>query len=355
MKTAKKMASQKGVSPMKILRAATGMVVLLAVTASQGAGQVIAGPDGPVEFIGLQRWDAQELFDAIQELDPDRPFHACAAVMKQELGFAEAGAFLYMTVGSRDSYTIVVGVEDSTRVQYRSIGSETVVLPETWQNLQAVIDEDVRTLRAAARTLHSRGGFFNRVFNSARRRAERMGADSETLDQVWDLVDRADGEEDRRLAHDVLARDSSSTARAVATLVLGNFIDDDTSWHGLVGSLIDPDAVVISVAQNMLDGLLRQRMDPVEWSEARGHLVALFGGTNPFTFEEILEVLVATDVDPEFGQQLARDRPELLLAHVGAEHEPTREPAIAFLRTVSGEDFGTDIEAWTAWINGQPD
>ena len=96
-------------------------------------------------------------------------------------------------------------------------------------------------------------------------------------------------------------------------------------------------------------------MDPVEWSEARGHLVALFGGTNPFAFREMLEVLVATDVDPQFGQQLTRERPELLLAHVGAEHERTREPAIAFLRTVSGEDFGTDLEAWTAWINGQPD
>ena len=65
----------------------------------------------------------------------------------------------------------------------------------------------------------------------------------------------------------------------------------------------------------------------------------------------ILKVLVATDIDPEFGQQLVRDRPSLLLAYVGAEHEGTREPAIAFLKAVSGEDFGADLDAWTEWIS----
>ncbi len=356
MKTAKQMASCKGTSPTKILRAVAGMIALLAVMASPGAGQVIAGPNGPVEFIGLQSWDAQELFDAIQEIDPDRPFHACAAVMRQQLGFADAAAILHLTNRSSDRYTIVVGVEDSTRVQYRPIGSETVVLPETWQNLKAVVGEDVRTLPAAARTLHSRGGFFNSVFNSARRLAERMGADPETLDQVWDLIDRMDGEEDRRLSHEVLAQDTSRSARAVATLLLGNFHDDDTSWHGLVGSLTDPNAVVSAVAVNMLDGLIdSKRRRPIEWSAARAPLLALFGGTHPSVFRGVLRVLVATDVDSEFGQQLVRERPDLLLAHVGAEHDRTREPALAFLRTLSGEDFGADIEAWTAWINGQSD
>ena len=274
--------------------------------------------------------------------------------MRFELGFADAGAFLYRNVGSSDSYTVVVGVEDSARVRYRPVGSETVALPETWQTLKAVADEDPRALNAAARTLHS-GGFLNRIFNSPRRLAERMGADPETVEQVLDLVDRADGEEDRRLAHEVLARDSSMAARAVATLVLGNFIDDDTSWHGLVGSAIDPHAQVSSTALGMLGGLSRQDPDPVEWSAARAPLAAVFAGTNPFAFADVLRVLVATDIDPEFGRQLVRENPNLLLAHAGAEHEYTRKPALAFLEAVSGEDFGTDVEAWTAWVNSLPD
>lgn len=43
--------------------------------------------------------------------------------MKQELGFAEAAAFVYRTPG--DSYTVVVGVEDSA-------------LPETWEALRVL-------------------------------------------------------------------------------------------------------------------------------------------------------------------------------------------------------------------------
>lgn len=334
---------------MKTLHALASMAVLFVLSASQGTGQVLPGPNGPVEFIGLQDWDAQELFDAIRELEPDRPFHACAAVMKQQLGFADAAAFLYFTGNiesidqSSNRYTVVIGVEDTTQVLYRPTGNEAVVLPETWQEMQAVVNEDFNAVTVVASTLHSRdmGGEL----------AKFMGVDPETLDQVWDLVDRADGDEDFRLAHEVLARDSLWTARAVATLLLGNFIDNDTAWHGLVGSAIDTDGRVRTVAQRALDGLVQQGGHPVDWSAARGPLLALFGGTNPFAFVGILEVLVATDIDPEFGQQLVRDRPSLLLAYVGAEHEGTREPAIAFLKTVSGEDFGADLDAWTAWIS----
>ena len=311
--------------------------IILALTASQCAGQVVSGPEGPVEFIGLQQWDAQELYDAIQELDPDLPFSACAVVMKEKLGFADAAAIVFTTRGSSGEYTIVVGVEDSTRVRYRPTGIETVVLPETWQNLKAVVDENMSLVTAAASTLHSRD------------------AAPAAFGQVWDLVDGADSELDRGLAHEVLARDSSGSARAVATLVLGNFIDDETSWHGLVGSLIDPVARVTTAAQSTLSGLMRQELDPVEWSGARTTLVAIFGGTNPFAFRDTLRLLIATDVDPEFGQQLVRESPDLLLAFVGAEHEFSQALAIAFLRTVSGEDFGPDVAAWTAWINGQAD
>ena len=98
---------------MKFARAVPGVVLLLALaaTAAPSVAQVIEGPDGPVEFVGLQEWTARELFDAIQELAPDQPFHACAAVMERDLGFAGAAAMSYHTMGSDEVYTVVVGVE----------------------------------------------------------------------------------------------------------------------------------------------------------------------------------------------------------------------------------------------------
>lgn len=117
--------------------------------------------------------------------------------------------------------------------------------------------------------------------------------------------------------------------------------------------MVDADYRVSSTAVIMFDRLAARQMDPVEWAGGRVHLSALLDGTNPWVFSEILQVLVATDVDPEFARQLVRESPDLLLAHVGAEHERTREPAVDFLRAISGEDFGTDVEAWRAWINGR--
>lgn len=337
---------------MKILHAVSGLAVLFAMTAPQGTAQVIPGPRGPVEFIGLQNWDAQELFDAIRHVNPGRPFSACAVAMKEQLGFADAGAFGFSNVGSGSLYTVVVGVEDSTRVRYRVAGSETVALPESWQEVKAVLGEDVRTLRAAARAVNSRGGIF-RLFNSPRRVARREGANPETLDRLLDFVKRADGEEDHRLARNILARDASWSSRAIATLVLSNFLDEDTSWHGLVGSAIDEDPQVSSVALYMMEELARNGRNPVDWSGARAPLSAIFGGTNPRGFRHTLRILLATDIDPEFGQRLVRENPDFLLAHAGAQHERTREPALAFLKAVSGEDFGTDVEVWRAWIDGE--
>ena len=328
---------------MKFGRAVPCMILLLVATAAPGLGQVIEGPDGPVEFVGLQEWTARELFDAIQELAPDQPFHACAAVMELDLGFADAAAMSYRTTGSDEVYTVVVGVEDATRVRPRTIGSDTLVLPEALESLKALAEEDPGLLSLAAQVLYARG--------DADRTAEVAGwtgVDAEALAEVWSLLDRADGRRDDRLALELLARDSSWETREVAALVLGNFADRDASWHALVLPLTDPQGRVAAMAAGVLRGLTVSADDslrPLDWTAAEEPLLALFDGTNPWHFATTLRVLVATDIEPEFGQRLARERPDLLLAYAGAEHRGTRAPAIAFLQAISGEDFGTDVEA----------
>lgn len=338
---------------MKFARAVPGMILLLAATAAPGLGQVIEGPDGPVEFVGLQEWTARELFDAIQELAPAQPFHACAAVMERDLGFADAAAMSYRTTGSDEVYTIVVGVEDATRVRPRTIGSDTLVLPEAMESLKAFAEENPGLLSRAAQVLYARG--------DADRTAEvaewMMGIDAGALAQVWSLLDRADRRRDYRLALELLARDASWHTREVATLVLSNFVDRDASWHALLLAATDPVDRVAGMAGLVLRGLIPPDGSPrpVDWTPAEEPLLALFGGTNPWQFATTLNVLAATGIAPEFGRRLARERPDLLLAYAGAEHRWVRAPAVAFLQAISDEDFGTDVEAWAAWIHGQPD
>lgn len=337
---------------MKLHRMVPGLVLLLAATAAPGVGQVIDGPDGPVEFVGLKEWTARELFDAIQELAPDQPFSACAAVMERDLGFADAAAMSYRTMGSDKVYTIVVGVEDATRVRPRRIGSDTLVLPEALESLKAFAEEDPGLLSRAVQVLYARGDA-----DRTGQVAEWMGIDADALAEVWSLLDRADRRRDHRLALELLARDSAWQTREVATLVFSNFVDRDESWHALVLSLTDPVDRVAGMAGGVLRGLTASddSLRPVDWTPAEAPLLAIFGGTSPWQFATTLRVLVATNVAPEFGRRLARQRPDLLLAYAGAEHRGTRAPAITFLQAISGEDFGTDVEAWTAWIHARPD
>ena len=318
----------------------------------QTGAQVVDGPQGPVEFVGLKQWKASELFEAIQEQEPGQPFHACAAVLKSSLEFPDAAAFIYIDTqpdGSMEFYTVVVGVEDSSGVRYRTPGSETLDLPEAWQKLQKVVEEDFNTFSAAVYTRYSYPDS-----KSAKELAVQMGANSETFDEVWKLVGGTFEETDHKLAFDVLANDASWTARTVATMVLGHFPESESSWHGLVGARIDPDFRVNYVAGKVLQAFIRsEKAVPVEWSDARGTLLALFGGTNPFAFNDILDLLVATEVGTEFAQELTRESPRLLLAHVAADHEEFRKSAHTFLKAISGKDFGKDVEAWETWIAGR--
>lgn len=322
---------------------------------SPGVAQVLDGPRGPVEFIGLKQWKASDLFESIQELNPDKPFHACAAVMKRALEFPDAAAFVYMEQledGSMDIYTVVVGVEDSSGVRYQTPGTETIALPEVWQKMQTATEEDFRTFSALVQARYQ-------VINAkadapaakAPSLAEYFGANTDTVEEVWELMDGTYEAADYDLALEVLAKDASWSARAISTMILGYFPENDKSWHGLAGSLIDSESFVRNVAEKVLEGLVRaDKAKQVQWSKARESLVALFGGTNPFAFNAILEALVATKVDAEFALELVREKPDLLLAHAGAKHEKYRMPALDFLKTVSDEDFGRDMEAWKTWI-----
>ncbi len=321
-------------------------------TVSQSVADVLEGPNGPVEFIGLKNWTAPKLFEAIKDTAEDMGFHACAAVMKSDLDFSDAAVFVYFDSfedGSWQGYTVVVGVEDGSGVQYRTPGDETIDLPEAWQKLKSVAEADFNTVSTLvyARYLADEAGSIDK----AKELAVQLGANPETSDEVWKLVGNIEEETDTSLALEVLAKDASWSSRFVAIVVLGLTPENDASWHGLADSLIDSAPQVTNMAGKVIQGLIRSdKAEPVQWSGGRETLLSLFAGTNPFAFNEILGTLVATEIDPKFGRELVQAMPDLLLAHAGAEYEKYGKPALDFLAAISGEDFGRDVEAWADWI-----
>ncbi|MDE2805506.1 MAG: hypothetical protein OXN18_10220 [Gemmatimonadota bacterium] len=341
------------------LRSFLWMAILVAGTPAHGVGQVLEGQAGPVEFIGLERWDAQELLEAIRRLAPDKPLAACAVTMKSELGFADAAVFGHFDAdspelimsGDAELYTVIVGVEDSVRVRFRTAGSETINLPAPWEALKSVTEEDFGTLALATEMFHSRHDR-----EGIRKRLEPYGIDATAFDPTWAMIEVLDGDEDHLLAREVLSRDLSWSSRATAASVLANFSGHDTAWHDLMATLTDPDGRVQSAAEAVLRGFVQaDRARPIRWEPAEEPLAALLDGTNLFASPTVMKVLATTQIEQEFGRRLLKEAPDLLLAYVGAKHEETREPAVDLLKIVSGEDFGADPHAWSEWLNAPPD
>lgn len=333
---------------------------------SQLIAEVLEGPNGPVEFIGLEDWTASDLFEAIKETDPDKPFHACAAVMKSELKFPDAaafGTFKSREDGSQELYTVIVGVENSSYVRYRTAGSESLELPESWQALHTKIEESFYTHSAAVQVHYLLATPENakqladlsdeEALENALEVAEFFGASEESFDAITTFLENIEDETDR-LALEVLEKDERWSARFVAAIVLAQFPNKDESWHGLADSLIDPAPQVRDVAEKLLNGLLSaKKAVAINWTEARETLAALLGGTYPFAFKTILNVLSATDVESKFAHDLVQERPNLVLGFAAAEHEETRQVALTFLKSISDEDFERDVEAWGEWIGGK--
>ena len=344
---------------MAFLRSIPRVAVFLAATASPGIGQVLEGPEGPVEFIGLERWKASALLEAIQETAPDQPLGACSATMKYELGFADAAVFGWVDAdspedflsGDLERYTVIIGIEDRGRVRYRTPGTESIVLSRSWQALKSVAEDDLRTLQLATGMFHLRDDP-----ESVRERTEVFGLDPNGLRRVWTMIEALDSEPDRLLAHTILARDASWSSRAIAASVLVNFSEHDAAWHDLVSAAIDPEDRVKGSAHGVLEAWIQAgETRPVRWDAAREHLLAVLDGTSPYVFRTVLDVLAATASETTLAKELIREAPDLLLAHVDARHEITRQPAIDLLKAVSGEDFGADPEAWAEWLEGSLD
>ena len=311
---------------MAILRSVSRLVVLLALTASPGVGQVLEGPEGPVEIIGLERWTAQGLLEAIQQTAPGQPLHACAATMRFELGFADAGVFGYLesTTSRSERYTVIIGIEDQARVRYRTPGNETIALPESWQALKSVADEDLQALGMARELFDLRHDR-----ETARKLAELFDSDLAAIEPVWELIAALDGEQDRLLAQRILANADSWSSRAIAATVLLNFGEDDTAWHDLVSATIDPIGQVSGAAASVLRSLVQMESGrSVRWDAgartdrggARRHQSVRVpgGGEGPGRHRDRARAGEAADPGRTGPPARARRRP-------ARRHTPTRD------------------------------
>lgn len=309
--------------------------------------QVVETPEGPVEFVGLEKWTVDDVKKVMAEKAPGEPLGRCGAVL-QEAGFPSAIAGFYpQPDGKIYTVTKVVEPHRADRIKMKKEADFLASRPAipAWKVATDLIQTKPNSFQMGLLSYIPGQGAPAEV-------KETNGADPEAMRALWSFLATRRSEADRDLALWTLANDGNPTNRIAASAVLINFGGSDLTWWTLLDAQRDPFGMVSGTAQQVLAKLAREKRT-VDWEPALTTVRHLLNGTNVSNFDTTLRVLMATGLPKETAPVLLRDGGgDLLLAHLKAQHEPARRFSHRFLQHLSGQDFGTDVAAWKKWIDG---
>ena len=329
---------------------AAATVLVCGAAHAAGAQAVLENDQMRLEIIGLKRWTVPMIQDSLRRYAPQDSLmsHACAAVLRQKLKFADASVVYHTTEGTGSvvkTYLAVTVVEpqDSALIRYRGAFGDSLPARAEWATARRVFDEHNQAFQSAIQ----RPGFLSS-------RGPLREADS-TLRPTLPLrgfLRAHTTPRDRRLALRTLASDGNWRNRLVAAVLLSNFAANDTIWWALADALRDPMGPVSGTAAQVMSAMRHVTPRSVDWAPATPTLRAILDGTNLFAHDEMMEVLAATRLDPSLARPLLGDGGFLVLAKLGAQGPSERQAAHRFLMQVAGRDLGDDPALWRAWVRG---
>lgn len=328
---------------------AIACVLLAACPGANAAAQVVPQqPARTVEVLGLRRWTTGMLQDSLDRHAPGvtLDMHACAAVLRYRLGFADAAFAEYHQAGRTYVIVSVVEPQDSSRVRHRSARFDTTGARTEWSTPIGVLKGSPGAFQRALAAYAAAGG---RMPEEA-----LAGADSAPIAAVWSFLAAHRGERDLPVALDVLQSDPNFHNRMVAAAVLANFAHRDHAWHGLMEALRETDGPVKAAAAIVLGGLAQSAGRPVDWSPVAPGIHALLDGTSLFVTPTVLRVLLATAADARWAAPFLAGGGSAVLSYLGSTYPPLRDDARRLLVAVSGRDEGYQVDRWRAWTQRLP-
>lgn len=300
-----------------------------------------------VEVIGLSRWSLRMVEDSLLRYSPNDGLlsHACAAVLRERLHFADAAAQEYAP--GPDSHekaywaVSVVEPQDSNLVRYRTTPTASQPDVAEWQVVRHLESERNRNFQYLLS--HPTREITDQL------EQERSGI-REDASQLRNFLASHHRRSDLQRALRVLTHDGNENNRIGALVVLSGFAESDAAWRGIVGALRDRATPVNVGAILVLQGFVRERPRRVEWAEASNDLRVLLNGTNLFAHNLVMEALVATSVEPRLAPALLADGGRMVLGKRSALGVRERLAAQRLLVQLAGADLGSDDAMWRSWV-----
>jgi hypothetical protein len=271
--------------------------------------------------------------------------HACAAILRYKLGFADAASTEFILREGEPS-RVVVSVrepQDSARVHYRMMPLDTLNARAAWRLVTDAIARHPAAFWPAAREHLS-----PRLHVSARR--FQSSVDSVAGTAIVGYLRARTSDKDRREALDVLAHSPNIYDRATAALILANFGARDDTWWALGEALRESDGIVKGIAADVLQSLSERSPRPVRWGPAARGIHAMLDGTSLFELPQFIAVLTLTGAGPADARPFLRGGGDMLLAYLASANPMLSDSSHRLLVQLRGTDLGTDVGPWRAWI-----
>jgi hypothetical protein len=280
---------------------------------------------------------------------PGEPLAGCAAVLR-ESGFPSATVnHLQAKDGSDYRLVIVVEPQHADRIRQRSKFSDRMPDAASWADGLQFFRAHTPAFQRAVSTYspHQKGEAPPQGTNGSAADKE----DVKLVQEYWGFLQEHETPEDRKRALWTLEHDGNGHNRVIAASILSGFPQEDRVWWALMEAQRDSFHPVAATASQALTSMASFRSTPVDWSPAIPAIRALLGGTNVFTLDDTLDVLVRSGLEPALAPKLLGDGGgDLVLALAGAEHPAARQKARRFLVHLAGEDLGEDPAAWRRWV-----
>lgn len=320
------------------------IIFLLTFTA---LAQKIETKYGVVEFVGLKKWNLEDLVDSLIALNPNTNLHACAAILKQHYKFADASVMNLSTEDGLSTIVTVIEPQDSFRVNYRSVLNYISEIEINWNELIRLTD-DISTVQIG---LQYYGGILKGNIEATHDKIKKYTdiIDVNNLNSLWSFLYNHQNAVDKDIAIKILAGDRNPKKRIAATLILSNFSNDDESRKVLVETLRDPDENVRFIAYLTLNMYVNYFPRKIDWSESKSSLRWLLNGTYLASFETLLRILEKTELTSGLGKKLLCNNYEFVSDYLGVQNIESKSKIISFLKFIYKENFNTK-EEWRNYL-----
>lgn len=309
-------------------------------------GQVVDTERGKVEFIGLEKWNVDELVDTLRAISPNRTLHACAVDLRRKLGFPDASAIGYYDE-NKNIYTVITVVEDQYRdkIEYLNVPSDTLLPVKDWKLALNISQKDPQSFNWAVQS-------YGNVLQENKEETSKNipgWVNKENVVLVWNFLLEHQSVKDKELAYWILKSDGNYKNRMIAAAILANFTDSDFTWWMLIDEMRFPDARASNVAQAVVNTTLETNPRAVNWKPALHSLKHLLEGTNLFAYNTVLELLAQTGINEELATQLLTERAsQLLQAYLESNFQTVRDYGQIFLSAFIEEKENRD---WVEFLH----